>query len=100
VFKNEAKGAFTSVSILAVLLIIFCSIGILQVKKDPNSNIKIAEDAIWWAYVTITTVGYGDKYPGTDRRAVDPALLMTADVRLFRTFTAYVASWFVEPVEK
>lgn len=99
VFKNKAKGAFTSVAILAVLLIIFCSIGILQVEKDPDSNIKTAEDAIWWAYVTITTVGYGDKYPVTTEGRLIAAVLMTAGVGLFGTFTAYVASWFVEPGE-
>lgn len=96
VFKNKARGAFTSVTILAVLLIIFCSIAILQVEKDPNSNIRSAEDAIWWAYVTITTVGYGDKFPVTTEGRIIAALLMTAGVGLFGTFTAYVASWFVE----
>lgn len=95
VFRNKAKGAFTSVTILAVLLIIFSSIAILQVEKDPNSNIKSAEDAIWWSYVTITTVGYGDKYPVTTEGRIIAAVLMTAGVGLFGTFTAFVASWFV-----
>ena len=40
VFRNKAKGAFTSVTLLAILLIIFSSIAILQVEKDPNSNIR------------------------------------------------------------
>jgi voltage-gated potassium channel len=95
VFKNKAQGTFTSAAILAILLIIFSSIAILQVEKDPASNIKSAEDAIWWAYVTITTVGYGDKYPVTTEGRVIAAVLMTAGVGLFGTFTAYVASWFV-----
>ena len=95
VFRNKAKGAFTSVTILAILLIIFSSIAILQVEKDPNSNIKTAEDAIWWAYVTITTVGYGDKFPVTTEGRIIAAVLMTAGVGLFGTFTAYVSSWFV-----
>ena len=95
VFRNKAKGAFTSVTLLAILLIIFSSIAILQVEKDPNSNIKSAEDAIWWAYVTITTVGYGDKYPVTMEGRIIAAVLMTAGVGLFGTFTAYVSSWFV-----
>jgi len=95
VFRNKAKGAFTSVTILAVLLIIFSSIAILQVEKDPNSNIKSAEDAIWWAYVTITTVGYGDKFPVTTEGRIIAAVLMTAGVGLFGTFTAYISSWFV-----
>ena len=95
IFRNKAQGAFTSVSILAVLLIIFSAIGILQVEKDPNSNIKTAEDALWWAYVTITTVGYGDKYPVTTEGRLIAVVLMTGGVGLFGTFTAYVASWFV-----
>ncbi|KAA3436262.1 ion transporter [Rufibacter hautae] len=94
-FVSKAKGAFTSVFIIAILLIIFSSIAILQVETDPNSNIKTAEDAIWWAYVTITTVGYGDKFPVTTEGRLIAAILMTAGVGLFGTFTAYVASWFV-----
>jgi voltage-gated potassium channel len=95
IFQNKAQGAFTSVAILAILLIIFSAIGILQVEKDPNSNIKTAEDALWWAYVTITTVGYGDKYPVTTEGRLIAVVLMTGGVGLFGTFTAYVASWFV-----
>jgi voltage-gated potassium channel len=95
IFSNKAQGAFTSVSIIAVLLVIFSAIGILQVENDPNSNIKTAEDAIWWAYVTITTVGYGDKFPVTTEGRIIAAILMTAGVGLFGTFTAYIASWFV-----
>lgn len=95
VFANKAKGALTSASIIAVLLVIFSAIAILQVENDPNSNIKTAEDAIWWAYVTITTVGYGDKFPVTTEGRIIAAVLMTAGVGLFGTFTAYVASWFV-----
>jgi voltage-gated potassium channel len=96
IFASRAQGALTSVSILAVLLVIFSSIAILQVETDPNSNIKTAEDAIWWAYVTITTVGYGDKFPVTTEGRIIAAILMTAGVGLFGTFTAYVASWFVK----
>lgn len=95
VFANKAKGALTSVSVIAILLVIFSAIAILQVEKDPNSNIKTAEDAIWWAYVTITTVGYGDKFPVTTEGRIIASILMTAGVGLFGTFTAFVASKFV-----
>jgi voltage-gated potassium channel len=96
IFANKAKGALSSVSILAVLLIIFSAIAILEVEDDPNSNIKTAEDAIWWAYTTITTVGYGDKYPLTTEGRILAMILMTFGVGLFGTFTAYIASIFVK----
>ncbi|MEO6132341.1 MAG: potassium channel family protein, partial [Saprospiraceae bacterium] len=96
IFKNKAQGTLTSVSIFAILLIIFSAIAILQVENDPNSNIKTAEDAMWWAYVTITTVGYGDKFPVTTEGRIIASVLMTAGVGLFGTFTAYIASLFVE----
>ena len=95
VFQNKAQGAFTTVCILAVILIIFSSISVLQFETDPNSNIKTAEDALWWSYVTITTVGYGDKFPVTSGGRIIGVLLMTAGVGLFGTFTAFVSSWFL-----
>jgi voltage-gated potassium channel len=57
---------------------------------------QTAEDALWWAYVTITTVGYGDKFPVTSEGRLIAGFLMTAGVGLFGTFTGFVASWFVE----
>lgn len=100
VFKNKIQGTLTTVAIIAVLMLLFSSIAILQFETDPNSNIKTAGDAIWWSYVTITTVGYGDKYPVTTEGRIIAAILMTVGVGLFGTFTAYVSSWFVKDSSK
>jgi voltage-gated potassium channel len=96
VFRRKAQGALTTAFIIALLMLLFSSIAILQVETAPNSNITSAEDALWWAYVTITTVGYGDKFPVTTEGRVIAMLLMTVGVGLFGTFTGFVASWFVE----
>ena len=100
IFKRRTQGALKSVAIIAILMLIFSSIAILQAETAPNSNIKTAEDAIWWAYVTITTVGYGDRFPVTTEGRIIAALLMTVGVALFGTFTAFLASWFVEQTKK
>ena len=100
-FKDKVKSAFTSVGIIAILMVIFSAITVLDVEKNaPNSNIKTAEDALWWAYVTITTVGYGDKYPVTTVGRIIAVGLITVGMGLFGTFTAYIASWFVEKREE
>jgi voltage-gated potassium channel len=97
IFKNKVEGTLTTISLLAVIILLFSTIAILQFESyDPNSNIKTAGDAIWWAYVTITTVGYGDKYPVTVEGRIIAAILMTVGVGLFGTFTAYVSSLFVK----
>ena len=103
IFANKAEGTLTTVSILTILMIIFSAIGILEVENSPNSNIKTAEDAIWWTYTTLTTVGYGDKYPVTTEGRILAMVLMTFGVGLFGTFTAYVSSIFAldnKPKEK
>lgn len=95
-FLNKAQGTLNSALIIATLMLIFSSITILQVETDPHSNIATAGDALWWAFVTITTVGYGDYYPVTLEGRLIAAVLMTTGVGLFGTFTAYIASWFVK----
>ena len=96
IFKNRAEGTFSAAVIIAILIVIFSSIAILQVENDPNSNIKTAGDSLWWACVTITTVGYGDKFPVTPEGRVIAVLLMTVGVGLFGTFTGFVANWFMQ----
>lgn len=96
IFHNRVKGTFSSALMIAILMLIFSSIAILQVETAQNSNIQSAEDALWWAFVTITTVGYGDKFPVTTEGRLIAAALMSVGVGLFGTFTAFVASWFIE----
>jgi voltage-gated potassium channel Kch len=57
-------------------------------------------DAIWYTYVTITTVGYGDRYPVTQTGRVLGLIIMTAGVGLFGTFTGYLANIFLAPPRK
>ncbi|MBY5929397.1 ion transporter [Halomonas denitrificans] len=95
-FRNKAKGIFASVASATVLLLIFGSVVILVVEgPNPNSQINTAEEALWWAFVTVTTVGYGDFYPVTTLGRVVAALLMVAGVSLFGSFAAYVGSLFI-----
>lgn len=95
IFKNRTKGTFATATLTAVLMIIFGSIAILQFEQDPSSNIKTAEDSLWWAFVTITTVGYGDKFPVTTEGRIIASFLMVTGVGLFGTFTGFIASWFM-----
>ena len=95
-YQRKANGAIASALIIAILMLLFSSIAILQVETAENSNITTAEDALWWAFVTITTVGYGDKFPVTTEGRIIAMFLMTTGVGLFGIFTAYVASLFVE----
>lgn len=99
--KDRIRSAFASATIFAFIALVLSAIGMLQFEKGhPNANIQTAEDALWWAYVTITTVGYGDLYPVTTEGRFIAALLMTVGVGLFGTFTAYVASLFVAKKEE
>ncbi len=100
VYNNRAQGAFNTVSVIAVLMVLFGSIAILQVEGTANGNIHTAEDALWWALVTITTVGYGDKVPVTTEGRIIAGFLMTAGVALVGTFTGFAASWFFEKEEE
>lgn len=96
VFKNKIQGTITAVSLITILVVIFSSISILIVEKDPGSNIKSAEDALWWSIVTVTTVGYGDKYPVTTEGRLIGVILMFVGVGVFGVFTGYIASWFTQ----
>ena len=94
---KRTQSAFFAVALIAILLHIVASISILQVESAPESNIKTAEDALWWALTTMTTVGYGDRYPITTEGRLIASVLMCAGVGLFGMFSGFLAAWFVSP---
>jgi voltage-gated potassium channel len=66
-------------------------------RATPEVNIRTFPDALWWAATTLTTVGYGDRFPTTaEGRLAAAAALMLTGIALLGVITAALASWFVE----
>jgi voltage-gated potassium channel len=63
---------------------------------NPKANIETPWDALWWAVVTMFTVGYGEFYPVTPIGRVSAGVAMIAGIALFSWATASLASWFAE----
>ena len=100
ILDRRSEATFLAAALISILLVVFSSIAILQLETSADANIKTPEDALWWAFVTITTVGYGDKVPLSPEGRIIAGLLMTAGVGLFGTFSGFVAAWFLEPEAK
>src|SRR5262245_7893865 len=97
VMHRRAEAALLAAGLVSLLILVCASIAILQFETGPESNIHGASDALWWAIVTMTTVGYGDRFPVTHEGRIVGALLMAAGVGLFGTFSGFVAAWFLAP---
>ena len=97
---NRADGTILAVVFVSILLLLLSSVAILQVEQVAGANIQTPSDALWWAIVTMTTVGYGDKYPVTTVGRIIASVLMVGGVGLFGTLSGSVASWILNPVEQ
>lgn len=98
ILERRKESAFMAAALISILLIILGSMSVLHFEKGmPSSNIQTADDAIWWAVVTMTTVGFGDKYPVTMEGRIVAIMLMVCGVGLFGMFSGFIASWFLSP---
>jgi voltage-gated potassium channel len=100
IVQRRAESSLLAAVLLTILLIVISSISVLQVETVPEANIRSPEDALWWSITTITTVGYGDRYPVTSEGRVLASLLMLCGLGLFGTLSGFVASWFLQPAAK
>ena len=95
ILQKQRQSTAVAGVMIGFLMIVACSTAMLQMEKDPASNIKTAEDAVWWAFTTITTVGYGDRFPVTPEGRIVAAILMTVGVGLFGALSATLAAAFI-----
>jgi voltage-gated potassium channel len=98
--RDDARGRVALYVAGTVSLVGFvAALAVLDAERDaPDASITTFGDALWWTITTISTVGYGDRYPVTVQGRVVAGALMVAGIALLGVVTASIASWFVESV--
>ncbi|WP_082592416.1 potassium channel family protein [Phycicoccus sp. Soil803] len=98
---NLAGRVTTYVIGAAVMAVGLGAVAVLDVEQDAKgANITTIGDALWWASTTVTTVGYGDRYPVTTTGRVIAVALMIVGIALVGAVTASIAAWFVASLDK
>jgi voltage-gated potassium channel len=95
--NRRAESAALVAALVTILVVTVGGASVLHFEDVPESNIKTPEDALWWSFVTLTTVGYGDRFPVTSEGRLVGALLMVMGVGLVGTLSGLAASWFLAP---
>ena len=93
VFRRGNLARFlvaASVMVLDGSLIVF-----LYERHATGSNIHTFGESVWWSFVTVTTVGYGDFFPVTPQGRLTACVIMAIGVLTLAVVTAQVASSFV-----
>jgi voltage-gated potassium channel len=99
--QKIAIGRQFAITVKVALSAVFISyIAAIQItiseRSVEGSNIKTFSDGLWWAVTTVTTVGYGDRFPTTTEGRLLAVLLMITGISLVGVITASVAAWFVK----
>jgi voltage-gated potassium channel len=89
-------GLFRVLIAAAATLFIGAWLVLLFEENAKGSNIHNYPQALWWAIVTVTTVGYGDRYPVTEGGHAVAVILMLVGIGLIGVLTATVASVFIK----
>ena len=98
VVHNRAQYAVIMTLLAAMLVLISGSIVVLAAESNaPGANITTGGDALWWAIVTITTVGYGDKYPITAIGRSAAVFVMVTGIGIIGSLASIMASILVAP---
>jgi voltage-gated potassium channel len=96
----EHRGQYAAfITLLAAFIVLTVTSGlVLQFEsKAADANITSGGDALWWAVVTITTVGYGDLYPVTAAGRITGFFVMLAGIGIIGALASIFASFLVPP---
>jgi voltage-gated potassium channel len=80
------------------MVMVVCGVAMLEAEsRSSEPNITTGGDALWWSMVTITTVGYGDRYPVTMSGRVIATFVMVAGVGIIASLASILASVLIPP---
>ncbi len=96
VLENRSRYAGFITILLTILVLTVASVLVLQFEsQSPEAKILTGGDALWYAIVTITTVGYGDYYPVTPAGRVTAMFIMFMGVGIIGALASILASLLV-----
>jgi voltage-gated potassium channel len=100
--RDDARGRVALYIGATVALVGFvASLAVLEAERNaPEASITTFGEALWWTITTLSTVGYGDRYPVTLEGRLVAATLMVAGIALLGVVTASIAAWFVENLRR
>lgn len=103
--RRDVRKLIYNIEYILITLLIFiviAAVSMWQVETRFEGTITSLADALWWAVVTITTIGYGDIIPTTPQGKVLGALVGLLGTVLFMVFVARITILFVhdEDVEQ
>jgi len=78
----------TRIAIMWLAVVVISALGMYLAEYEQNPNVRTIWDALWWAVVTITTVGYGDVSPATTEGRLAAGVLMVLGIAFFSFLTA------------
>lgn len=94
------RGHVAVYVVSATTLVVFgAALAVLDAERSAeDATITSFGDALWWAFTTVTTVGYGDRYPATPEGRFVAVGLMLCGIAPLGVVTATLASWLVQRV--
>ncbi|HRQ41323.1 MAG TPA: ion transporter [Chloroflexota bacterium] len=99
---NNRAGIALFITIFSIIVIAeFVGIYMLKYEtQNPNANIITSGDAVWWTLVTMTTVGYGDRFPVTPQGRTLAVFVMLSGVALIGVLASFLSNFFLAPPKK
>ena len=98
VLRNRAEYASVVTALAAFFVLATASLVVLDAEsRSATANIATGWDAFWWAAVTITTVGYGDRYSTTVVGRIGALFVMVMGVGIIGSLASLLASLLVSP---
>ena len=98
VVQRRAQSTLLTAMLAAIIMLEVGAVLILDAESaSAQANIHTGIDALWWNIVTLSTVGYGDKYPVTTAGRVVGVIVIFVGVGLFSALTSFLAQWFLKP---
>jgi voltage-gated potassium channel len=97
---RRQESALLVSALMCLLVLVSASIAILQFEVPAGGSINTAETAMWWAFSTMTTLGFGDAHPITVEGRFVAVFLVASGVGAFGMLSGLIAAWFLAPAPK